>query len=82
MTEILFVMPTTYLTTKVHRILKKQKVKHDMVIKPSSIFSDCGMAVSIEERDYTPAKTAINAGDITEYNAYIEKSSKWVEYGQ
>jgi len=79
--EILLIMPTTYLTTRAHSILKKYDLKHDMVIKPSAIFSDCGLAISIEEEDHPKAVEILDSYGIKDISSYISPEKEWISYG-
>lgn len=82
MMEALLILPTTYLTTRVHSILKKHNVNHDMVIKPSAIFSDCGLAISIEKEYHSNVVEILNTNGLKDFASYIKPGTKWISYGE
>jgi len=78
--ELLLILPTTYLITRAHVILKKKDLKHEMVIKPSSIFSDCGLAISLEKKDHTGAIEILHTNGVTQTASYIMMGKAWTSY--
>jgi hypothetical protein len=52
-----------------------------MVIKPSAIFSDCGLAINIDEAHHPNAEKILEKNGITEIASYIKSGKEWISYG-
>ena len=78
--ETLLILPTTYLTTRAHSLLEENGIQHDMVIKPSQIFSDCGLAISVGAQDHLQAVTMLHSHGVKDTSAYVMLAGKWVAY--
>jgi len=49
--KLILVLHTTHQTMEVEKILKKNKIHHQIVPKPKKINPGCGIAISIFEKD-------------------------------
>ena len=77
MTEkMVLVLHTTHQTMNVEKILKKNKIKHNIVSKPVKISKGCGIAISFYPEDREDIKILCKADGMEYEGIFSEEGDK------
>lgn len=77
--ECILVFQTTHRTLQAENILKKEKIKIKIVLKPRSITTDCGLAVRFSAGDKDIIFKIIKDNSLSLMGVYGRSGEKWIK---
>ncbi len=77
--ECILVFQTTHRTLKAEDILKKEKIKIKIILKPRSITTDCGLAIRFGCDKKDTVTDIIKKNKLVLVGIYQKSEDKWVE---
>ena len=77
--ECILVFQTTHRTLQAENILKKEKIKIKIVLKPRSITTDCGLAIRFNTEDKDIIFKIIKNNNLSLMGVYNRSGEKWIK---
>ncbi|MDD5773010.1 MAG: DUF3343 domain-containing protein [bacterium] len=77
--ECILVFQTTHRTLQAENILKKEKIKIKIVLKPRSITTDCGLAIRFNAEDKDVIFKIIKNNNLSLMGVYSRSGEKWIK---
>ncbi|MFH1287579.1 MAG: DUF3343 domain-containing protein [bacterium] len=77
--ECILVFQTTHRTLQAENILKKEKIKIKIILKPRSIATDCGLAIRFDTEDRDVISKIIKNNSLSLAGMYCRSGEKWIK---
>ena len=77
--ECILVFQTTHRTLQAENILKREKVKIKIVLKPRSIATDCGLAIRFSREDQVNISRILKDNNLLLAGIYIKNGEEWIK---
>ena len=74
---LLVVFPTTHLTLMAEKAFKEAGVKHRTIMKPRKISSDCGLAITLEQKQIEQVQALLKDSGHLPATFYRSGSQGW-----
>ncbi|MEW6087280.1 MAG: DUF3343 domain-containing protein [bacterium] len=77
--ECILVFQTTHRTLQAENILKKEKIKIKIILKPRSITTDCGLAIKFDPLNKDTVLKIIKDYNLSLMGIYGRSGEKWIK---